>query len=472
MTVASRQSFNKALNELGELTGQSTLSNNVRLRAQKISLDTPFKAAEAASSALAAVSSVANQIAVLRGNRCGEVSVASRHAEASLLSFLYLRFQDEEHAPAMRLAPENRTAAAGFFCTEDDRWVYLHPGFPHNTEGLLKLLGTEDLRDAVTAEISHRTADELEDAIGQAGLCGAMVRSAREWDDSAPGRLLAQRPVVEIIRVGDSPPEPFPKDQARPLDGVKVLDLTRILAGPTCARTLAAHGANVLRVGAAHLPTIPLFAVDTGFGKRACNLDLRNSIDAVKLRRMVRKADIFSQGYRSGAMERLGFGLDQAIATRPGLVYVSINCYGHEGPWRTRPGWEQLAQTATGMADIQGQHLNEGQPALLPAAVNDYTTGYLAAFGALTALMRRAESCGSYSVRVTLARTAVWIRKQSLRRSVAASSVQREEIGALCATMDSAWGPIDYLRPAASLSNTDVGWHRPPSPLGTDSASF
>lgn len=472
MTKASTQIFKAALKDLGAATDQTTLGDDVHLSSQPVSLHTPFHAAEAASSALAATGSVANRIAELRGHSHGEVSVASRHAEHSLLSFLYLRFKDPGRAPAMRLEPEERTAAAGFFRTSDDRWVYLHPGFPHNTEGLLNLLGTKDIRDQVTAEILRREAAELEEAIGQAGLCGAMVRSARDWDQSSMGQQLAARPVVEIIRSGDSPPEPFPTDLARPLEGLNVLDLTRILAGPTCARTLAAYGANVLRVGAAHLPTIPLFAADTGFGKRACNLDLREPDDAQQLRTLLKQADVFSQGYRSGAMERLGFGFEEAAAARPGIVYVSINCYGHEGPWQTRPGWEQLAQTVTGMAEIQGQHLELDQPTLLPAAVNDYTTGYLAAFGVLTALKKRAETGGSYWVRVSLSRTAVWIRNLGLRRSLSASAADSEEIGSLCASMDSAWGPVDYLRPATTLSNTQVGWQRPPSPLGADDASF
>ena len=147
MTKASTQIFKTALTDLGDATEQTTLGDDVRLNCQPISLDTPFKAAEAASGALAAAGSVANRIAELRGHSRGEVSVASRHAEHSLLSFLYLRFKDPDRAPAMRLEPEKRTAAAGFFRTSDDRWVYLHPGFPHNTEGLLNLLGTKDIRD-------------------------------------------------------------------------------------------------------------------------------------------------------------------------------------------------------------------------------------------------------------------------------------------------------------------------------------
>jgi len=472
MTRASKQTFARALQDLADSTGNTNHPSNVTFRGQTLSLDTPFRVAEATGASLAAGAGIAAEIATARGCSPGTVQLDSRHVESSLLSFLYLRFLDESRGLAPRIAPEDRTAAAGFYPTEDGRWIYLHSGFPHNTQGLLDLLDVDDDRDAVADNISGRSAQDLEDAIGGAGLCGAMVRSAEEWDVSEPGRMLAARPVVEIVQMGDSPPEPFPEDGLRPLEGVNVLDLTRILAGPTCARTLASYGASVLRVGADHLPSIPLFVVDTGLGKRACNLDLTDAGDAGTLRGLLKQTDVFSQGYRSGAIERLGFGVNDVIRNRPGIVYVSINCYGHEGLWRPRPGWEQLAQTVTGMADIQGRHLGTGQPTLMPVAINDYTTGYLAALGALTALKRRAKHGGSYWVRVSLARTSVWIRSLGLRSSLTTTPVTGDEIAAMSGEMDSAWGKFSHLKPAVELSNIPVGWQRPPSPLGSDEPTF
>ena len=253
---------------------------------------------------------------------------------------------------------------------------------------------------------------------------------------------------------------------------MRVLDLTRVLAGPTCARTLAAFGADALRVGAPDLPTIPLFVADTGFGKRACHLDLRNRNDSAALQDLVRSCDVFSQGYRTGAMERLGFSPSTVAALRPGAIYVSINCYGHEGAWRQRPGWEQLAQTVTGMASVHGADTTDGAPNLLPAAVNDYTTGYLAAFGALVALQRRARAGGSYWVRVSLARTAVWIRSLGLHRAVEASPFQPSELDRLRASMDTAWSRATYLRHGADIDGVEVGWRQPPCPLGTCEPAF
>ncbi|MEM7017683.1 MAG: CoA transferase [Pseudomonadota bacterium] len=472
MTKASQNKFNQAIETLAQLGPLDVEQQSVKFTAQQLNLSSRFRAAEGAGAALAAGACVANNIAQVRGHQASTVALSSRHAEASLLSFAYLQFADQARAPALRLAPEQRTAAAGFYPTADGRWVYLHSGFPHNTAGLLKLLGTPDDHDAVAKRVGEYEAQALEDAIAGAGLCGAMVRTPEEWDSSLAGHVLNTRPVVDIIQVGDSDPEPFPEDHARPLNGVNVLDLTRILAGPTCARTLASYGASVLRVGAEHLPSIPLFVADTGIGKRSTFLDFAQAHDKATLNELISQADVFSQGYRTGAMERHGFGVKDVVARRPGIVYVSINCYGHEGAWRNRPGWEQLAQTVTGMAHVHGQDVNDGTPELQPAAVTDYTTGYLAAYGALCALQRRAQMGGSYWVRVSLARTGVWIRNLELHKQVNATPFKPTELAKMQNTVDTAWSEATYLKPAVQLSQIPVEWQQPPVPLGTHSPAF
>ena len=472
MTRTSQASFRRALDQLEAALGYPQLSRDVRFRAQDVSQDTPYKAAEVASAALASGARIAADIGEMRDLPAAAVDIDSRHAELSLVSFAYLRFHDASRAPAARTAPEQRTAAAGFLPTRDDRWIYLHPGFPHNTRGLLNLLDCDDDRDQVGARVASMQGLDLENAIADAGLCGAMVRSAEEWDASSAGQQLASRPVIDIVQLDDSPPRPLPGGAARPLSGVNVLDLTRVLAGPTCARTLASYGASVLRVGAEHLPTVPVFAVDTGFGKRACNLDLREASARDQLEQLIAKADVFSQGFRTGAMERLGLGVRDVVARRSGMIYVSINCYGHEGDWRQRPGWEQLAQVVTGMTPVQARHQGQTTPTLLPVALNDYTTGYLAATGVLAALRRRAEVGGSYWVRVSLARTAMWTRALGERRSTQPRSASSAEIARMSATMETAWGQASYLRPAVRLSSSEIGWQRAPSPLGADPAAF
>jgi crotonobetainyl-CoA:carnitine CoA-transferase CaiB-like acyl-CoA transferase len=468
--MMNEQNANSADGALTDLLKISGLNGTARIVAGPPLFNTRFAAADAAAAALAATGVAAALIQRHRTGTTPAVTVDRRHAEASLISFALQRFHDPARAPAQRLAPEDRTAVAGFYPAKDGRTVYLHAGFPHNTRGLLELLGVADDRAQVAAAVARRTASELENAIAAAGLCGAMVRTPAEWDASAPGLLLASRPVVDVIQVGEAPARPFPNAGEQPLDGIRVLDLTRVLAGPTCARTLAMYGAEALRVGAEHLPSIPLFVADTGLGKRAAFVDLTTRAGRSDMDRLLGQADVLSQSYRSGALDRLGFGLLDAVRARPGLIYVSINCYGHEGVWRTRPGWEQLAQTVTGMAHLHGidLHGDADRPELQPAAVTDYTTGYLAAYGVLAALLRRAEFGGSYWVRVSLARTGMWIRGLGVRDALSdVTPLADVELAAMREQVDTAWGPLEHLRPPVVLSDCPVGWRNPPMPLGS-----
>jgi crotonobetainyl-CoA:carnitine CoA-transferase CaiB-like acyl-CoA transferase len=272
-------------------------------------------------------------------------------------------------------------------------------------------------------------------------------------------------PVVEVTQIGDAPPQPFGEGD-RPLAGVRVLDLTRVLAGPTCARTLAEHGADVLHIASPSLPTLPLFEMDTGHGKRQAYIDLNDPAQAETLRDLVRGADVFSQGFRHGALERRGFGPQDLAKLRPGIICVSENAYGHDGPWAMRPGWEQLAQATTGVTVIQGE-----RPTITPAAMNDYTTGYFGALGVMMALRRRAVEGGSWMVRVSLSQTSMWYLRAGydLDRTQATGE---GDVAAMMEACDTPYGPMRRLRPALRMSETPPYWALPSSPLGSGEATW
>jgi crotonobetainyl-CoA:carnitine CoA-transferase CaiB-like acyl-CoA transferase len=390
---------------------------------------------------------------------------------AAALSLLGFAFQQVEGAATPQYA--DRENITDFYATRDGRWFLVHGGFDHLQQGALELLGIETRdpapKHAVAAAIAGWNALALEEAIALRGLCGAMVRSEAEWRAHLQGRALAPLGVVEVIRVGDSDPEPFAPEGDRPLSGVRVLDLTRVLAGPTCARTLAEHGAEVLKINSPDLPSVPLFVMDTGHGKRSAYLDLRDPSGADRLRELVARADVFSQGYREGAMRRLGFDVEALHALRPGLVYTSINCYGHAGPWSERRGWEQLAQTVTGIAQENGREAV--RPVLLPAAATDYTTGYLAALGTLAALLRRAEEGGSYHVRVSLAQTGMWIQGMG-RCAEIGSGPSAELVTPRITASETPHGKLRHLAPAVEMSRTPARWELPTVPLGTHAPSW
>lgn len=435
-------------------------------------LETRFAADEAVSAALAAGGTVAADLWRLRAGEAQRVEVSTREAAASLTSYTFVRIEDPAHAVPARDPAVLRSPVMGFHPTKDGRHVLLHPSFPPGTERILRALGCAADAAEVQAACRARTAQAIEDAVAAERGCAGIVRTPEEWDACEQGRQLAARPPVEVIKLADSPPEPMPEGGDMPLSGVRVLDMTRVLAGPTCARTLAQYGADVLYLASPRLPASLGFLPDTNHGKLSAWLDLEDAGGRERLTELLRTADVFSQGYRTGAMERMGFGPARLAQLRPGLIYTSINCYGHEGPWRGRAGWEQLAQTVTGMAHVHG---GAAGPKLQPGAVTDYTTGFLAAFGSLIALQRRALYGGSYLVRVSLCQTGMWVRGLGLAgesRVERAQKLEADEIRGFLTTSHGGYGPMSHLRPAVRLSATPARWKRPVVKLGTDPAEW
>ncbi len=411
-------------------------------------------AGEAAAGSLALAGVWSAHIGELRGNapQCVRVDVAD--AAASLLGFAY---QEAEFMDLTRVAnPLSR-----LYRTKDNRWIHLHGGFPPLASGLLKLLDCSV--EEVSSAVAQWPASSLEDAIAEARLCGAMVRTRDEWESHPQGQALAELPVVSITKVGDAEPRHrSPSD--RPLDGVRVADLTRVLAGPTCGRTLAGHGADVLRIGSSGLPSVEPFVVETGHGKRSAFVDLDTADGQTQLSELLTEADIFCQGYRPGSLANRGFDPQTLAEISPGVIYVSISCYGHRGPWATRAGWEQLAQSATGIAAAEG---GESAPRLLPAAATDYTTGYLAAAGAMTALARQMTEGGSWLVEASLCQTSTWLQSAGAKLDPDQASGLGDVLTRR-AGIASAWGHLQFLEPAEKMERTPARWNRPPPVLGSD----
>ncbi|MBL6936477.1 MAG: CoA transferase [Alphaproteobacteria bacterium] len=472
MTVADT-----AFGQLMAIAGRAA-PDFVRIESDVPALKTRFHADEAAAAAIAAGATVAADIWTLRSGEKQTVTVNSREAAAGLVSFLHQTFEDASRAPdPLGQLAASRTAANGFHKTRDGRYVFLHPSFPESTKRLLKVLNCPDTPDDVAATMLKWDALDFENAVAAAGACAGMARTPEEWDSSEQGRILAARPVVEVVKIGESAPEPFAAGGDAPLSGVRVLDLTRVLAGPTCARTLAQYGADAMVISSPNLPSVPYFVTDTGHGKRAAFVDLSTDHGRAVLRDLARASDVFSQSYRQGALERLGFGPLELAEMRPGIIVTAINCYGHEGPWRGRPGWEQLGQTVTGMAVVHGGDRSggDGRPELQPGAVTDYSTGFLAAFGTMVALQRRALYGGSYLVRVSLAQTAVWIRGLGLAdetRLTNGRALSAEEIAGWSIRSETGFGGMTHLRPPVTMSATPARWRRGVVPLGTDAAAW
>jgi crotonobetainyl-CoA:carnitine CoA-transferase CaiB-like acyl-CoA transferase len=298
-----------------------------------------------------------------------------------------------------------------------------------------------------------------------------MVRTRAEWADHPQAAAVAALPLMEIVRIGDSDPEPLPQGN-RPLSGIRVVDITRVLAGPTCARTLAEHGADVMKISAEHLPNIGYQEFDTGHGKLSSYLDLREQRNVDTLRGLVREADVFSQGYRPGTLGARGLAPEELASIRPGLVYVSLCAFGHTGPWASRRGFDTVIQSVSGITWRQGE-IFPGKtpgPQFYPVSAIDYCTGYLMAAGAMIALRRRAEEGGSWLVRISLAQVGKWIVDlgeipAAALRDVAAE-FSREELDRWSMVTETPSGKLRHLKPVVQLSETPPYWARPSVPLG------
>ncbi len=432
---------------------------------------THYRVGETGAAALGAVGvAVADIWEMKTGNR-QDVSIDVRAAGAALKSFAFLERQND--AGQFETIGNSRAANVNYaitqpFATRDGRWFLPHFGIKHLKGRVLDVLRCEDTPDSVANAISRWDAQDLEDAIAAARACGGMVRTHDEWLAHPHGASMAARPVVEIEKIGDSDPEPF-KATGRALEGIRVLDLTRILAGPVAARTCAEHGADVLMVAAKHLPQIKNFVIDLSHGKRSCFLDLEDSTDAAQLAELVRGADVFSQGYRPGVLNTRGFGPEQLAAIRPGIIYTTISCYGSQGPLAGRAGWEQIAQSVTGICEDSGLD----KPTLLPVPACDYLTGYLGAYGTLLALARRAREGGSYHVNVSLCQSAMMLNRQG-RVTYPASDMghSSDEAAALQMRSETSYGVIRHLAPVLKFSETAPAWSTPSPALGADSPSW
>jgi crotonobetainyl-CoA:carnitine CoA-transferase CaiB-like acyl-CoA transferase len=457
---------NEALRTILPIAGWS----DDRTRAVQITADadpilpTPFRIGETAAASLAAVGLAASDLWELRTGRRQEIAVDTRQATASLRSGHYMKMDGAT-------VSTERNSIMGVYPARNGRWSYLHCNFPNHREAALKVLGVPEDRDAVRKAVAGWDALELEEAIIASKGAGGMVRTMDEWAKHPQAAAIASLPLMEIVKIAAGKPEPLPAGD-RPLSGIRVLDLTRVLAGPTCARTLAEHGADVLKITAAHLPSLGHQEFDTGHGKLSAHLDLREAQSVETLRGLVREADVFSQGYRPGTLGHRGFSPEALAALRPGLVFVSLSAFSHVGPWASRRGFDTVVQTVSGITSRQGELFPGAEPGpqFYPVSAIDYLTGYLMAFGAMVALARRAREGGSWLVRISLAQTGRWLVDRGQVPEGALKGVAKEftpaELAKWTITSDTPAGRLHHLAPVLRLSETPPRWARPSVPLG------
>lgn len=434
----------------------------LQLTGEEPVLRSSFALATAAQAAIAAATLAASEIGRVRNGLLQRVAVDKLAAAVECSG----RFSIDGRVP------DPWDALSGLYRCGDG-WLRIHANFAHHRDGALRLLGlaASAQRAEVEAAVAVRSAFELEEAAAQAGLVMAALRSFKQWDAQEQAQALARAPLIEWQRIGDAPPSMWPAlpQASRPLAGLRVLDLTRILAGPVCGRTLAAYGADVMLVNSPHLPNIESI-IDTSRGKLSCHVDLRDAAGRQALRSMLESSAVFVQGYRPGALQDLGFGAEAAARMRPGIVYVSLSAYGYAGPWAARRGFDSLVQTASGFNDAEMRAAGDTKPRALPVQMLDYATGFLMAFAAQAALLRQAREGGSWHVRLSLARTGLWLR--GLGRLADGFAAAPLDVEAFMQSSASGWGELRAPRHAGELLRTPSGWQRPSMPPGTHPAQW
>ena len=456
----------ESLNKIWRMAGCDVNAlNDIKLTGGDPVLSSIFRVGTAASATIGAASLAAAEIWRLRTGNRQEVSLDCRDASIAFCSEHYTRIIGKPR-------PKFWSPISGYYRTGDNRWIQLHCQFPHLREGVLNVLGCAEDPDEVQRAVAKWDGLDLERRCREDWLCVALIRSPDEWSVHPHAEALSVLPVIEIIKIAEAPPAPMPSDISRPLSGIKVLDLTKVIAGPVCGRTLASHGAQVIRIGSAHLPVLESLVIDTGLGKRSAFLDLRLDSDSNRLREMARNTDVFVQGYRPGTIARRGFDPEELARIKPGIVYVTLSAYGHRGPWSDWRGFDSLTQSASGIVYEGMMAAGTEEPHPLPCQALDHGTGYLAAFGAMAALKRRAEEGGSWMVRVSLAQTGRWIDKLGRVDGLSVINPEEKDIADLLETHSSPWGDVLHVKSPEVMSETAPFWQTGPVPVGTHDAAW
>ncbi|CAL9416312.1 Formyl-CoA:oxalate CoA-transferase [Streptomyces sp. enrichment culture] len=422
-------------------------------------------------SARACVGACALAAAELGARRAGLAGVPAVRVDDGAVA---TAFVSERHLRIDGRAPVAFAPLSRFWRTADG-WVRTHANYPHHRDRLLTALGVPDRPDAVAAALAERSAREAEEAVYAAGGLAVALRTPGEWAAHEQGAAVGSLPLAERGRLDSARARVGPRtgrDPLLPAAGLRVLDLTRVVAGPVATRTLALLGADVLRVDAPWLPELPDQHADTGFGKRSARLDLATGRDAFE--ELLATADVVVTGYRPGALDRFGLTPEALAGRRPGVVVAQLSAWGSRGPWCGRRGFDSLVQVATGIAAVEG---SAGRPGALPAQALDHGTGYLLAAGVLRALTEQLDEGGSRVVRVALARTAGWLLEEAAgapagTEGASGGRAPEAPADAWLAERDSPLGTLRHALSPVSFAGGPDTWARPPGPWGADAARW
>lgn len=449
----------RALSSIFSSASWTPLLNNLVIRDDQAGVFGDLPVSDMAAAAYGALALAASDLHQARGGTRLTPFVDRRHAGVALTGNDYVRIDGE--------TPDKWGAVTGYFRCSDDAFIYLHGQFPYLKDGLLDLFGAQEDRTKMAEAVARWTSDEAE-AEGQArGLCVLKVRDRAEWETHDQFVALSQKSLVELSQSGK--PKDLPPAGALPLSGIKVLDLSRVIAGPMAGRALAELGADVIRISAPDLPNLEPLVIDTGFGKRAAFADLRTDNGRATLMRLIKDADILIDGFRPGALMAKGFSAEVMMAANPSITIIDLSAFSNVGPFAGRRGYDSYVQAGIGLTSPK----TKGEaPIRLSTQPLDYLAGALCAFGGVLSLLTR-PSTGPKHVEMSLARTGMWVWEMAdalpPEKSPPSENVTFEALKSdgLIRRMASEFGEVEALAPPFGFDGALIEWSGPPHRLGS-----
>ena len=462
---------NEVLENLWDLAkNPPSALNNVEFTGMEPSLPSIYKTGILAQSTIAAAALASTEIWKSRTGRSQTVTVDIDSASASFRSENYLSVNGYDRFQTNKLKAENDIH--GFYKCGDDGWVQLHANYPQHRKAILHNLRCDGLRKSVTNKLLTMSAIEAENNLTSIGLPVGKMRTVEEWSEHPQGQAVAQRPLFTIKKIGDAAPIKLSQNPKRPLDGIKTLDLTKVIAGPLIGRTLAEHGADVIWVNGPHLDLIESLVIDMSRGKKPVNIDLRSNSGRNTLTTLIKGANIFIQGYRPGALNSKGFSPEKLVEIKPGIIYVNISAFGNDGPWKSRRGFDSIVQTVSGIGHEGGKAIGMDGMKHLPCQALDHATGYIGAFAAISALQKQMNEGGSWLVDVSLSQTGHYLTSLGQQNHINSYDKNLKNRNLYIEKVESPFGTVEYTKPAAVLSETPGKWDLTPSNFGTFAPSW
>ncbi len=470
-TSVQRSLRNKDLTALSDLTRVLKLDDfagDAVLHGADPLLRSPHHLAEATAYALLAEGIAAASAWHHRSGQSTSMEVSVIDAIHALHSTHFLWQSNYSMSVGAEFVPTN-----GIYQCKDGRYIMTESGPPYVKleRGYLNFFDCGNNRESIAREMAKYDAADLEEKLSALGLPACVARSKQEWEKHPQGLALMASPLVEIEKVGDGSPKGLEQKAEFPLDGIRVVDFTHVLAGPRSARSLAQYGAEVLHISSPYHRDTVAQNLLVNIGKRNAYLLLTESTSLERMRGLISDADVFVCSYRPEVAQRFGLQVANLVEKHQGLICVSINAYGHSGPWALRPGFDHNVQVGTGFAVTEG---GADKPRLSPVFyLNDFLTGYLASAGAMAALLLRAKHGGSYHVKVSLARTAMWVQSLGYISPEAYSKMpEKDEYPTNLHSFMTSCGKVTELAPAVSFDKMPRKDLTLLQPFGADEAKW